>query len=194
MTYNEDLKRFKDKSHRLQSWDYGGNGKYFVTIDTYNKIHYFGEISGGKIQYSQIGQNAKKCWREIPVHFPFVQLDEWEVMPNHVHGIIIIDKSDENISPLPPDHDLKNEHAGTQNFASLPSDFQTNYPKNRFGPQSGNLASVIRGFKTGVTKFATMNHIEFKWQSRFYDKIIWNPEQLWMYRIYIQNNIRNWGK
>lgn len=83
---------YRIESTRLQSWNYGWNATYFVTINTKNRIRYFGEINDGKMIYSEIGNYAEKYWQEIPLHFPFVKLGSWVVMPNHVHGIIIINK------------------------------------------------------------------------------------------------------
>jgi REP element-mobilizing transposase RayT len=94
------MKKFKGKyripSARLQTWDYGNNGAYFLTLCTHNRETYFGNIEDGNMLLSEMGQIAQKHWNEIPEHFPFVILDEFIVMPNHVHGIIIIDKPDGN--------------------------------------------------------------------------------------------------
>ena len=90
--------RFKEKyripSARLQNWDYGWNGIYFITICVAGREHYFGEITKGKIRMSEIGLLAERFWFEIPQHFPFILLDAFVVMPNHIHGILIIDKVD----------------------------------------------------------------------------------------------------
>lgn len=64
---------------------------YFVTICTKDKIRYFGEIIDEKIVLNRLGKFAKQCWEDIPKHFPFVKLNEFIIMPNHVHGIIEID-------------------------------------------------------------------------------------------------------
>ena len=109
------MKKYKNKyrieTTRLKNWNYGWNGAYFITICTQNRIHYFGEIENREMQLSKIGKMAEKYWYEIPKHFPFVKLDAFIVMPNHIHGIIIIDKPDD-------------EHndgciVETQDFASL---------------------------------------------------------------------------
>ena len=84
--------KYRIETTRLQNWDYGWNAAYFITICTHNREHYFGEIADGKIRISEIGEIAEKYWFEIPVHFPFVKLDAFVVMPNHIHVIIIIDK------------------------------------------------------------------------------------------------------
>ena len=65
-------------------------------------------------------------------------------------------------------------------------------PNNRFGPQSKNLASVIRGFKIGVTKFARQNRIPFEWQPRYYEHLIRNTDELYFIMDYIENNVANW--
>ncbi len=88
-------------SARLQSWDYGSNGAYFITICTKNRKHFFGEISGGEMHLNELGKLAEKYWIEIPQHFTFIELGEFVVMPNHMHGILIIDKTDDANIDLP---------------------------------------------------------------------------------------------
>lgn len=84
--------KYRIKSTRLENWDYGNDAAYFVTICTQNREHYFGEIDNGIMQLSEIGKMTNKYWLEISNHFPFVQMDEFVIMPDHVHGIIIINK------------------------------------------------------------------------------------------------------
>jgi REP element-mobilizing transposase RayT len=183
--------KFKNKyrilSHRLQDWDYGSNGSYFVTICTQNRVHYFGEIESGKMILNVIGEQAETSFREIPIHFPFVKLGNFVVMPDHVHAIIIINKPDEIAvetqdlaSPQTPTS-IKH-HVETQDFASL----------HKFGPQSKNLASIVRGYKIGVTKFTRTMKIDFAWQPRFYDHIIRNSGSFERIQNYIINNPLNW--
>ena len=102
------MDKFKNKyripSARLRSWNYGSNGAYFITICTKNRKHFFGEIvetlhcnvstmhcNVSTMQLNEIGQLAEKFWLEIPTHFPFIELGNFVVMPNHTHGILIID-------------------------------------------------------------------------------------------------------
>lgn len=173
--------KYRIESTRLKNWDYGWNAPYFVTICTQNREYYFGDIIGGEMVLSEIGEMAQKYWHEIPEHFPFVQLGAFVVMPNHVHGIIIIDKPDDG------------RNVETQNFASLPEKTKQPEPKNQFGPQSKNLASIIRGFKIGVTKHARQIHADFAWQSRFHDHIIRDNKSFERIENYIINNPQNWG-
>jgi len=162
-------KKYKNK-YRIESaraywWDYGSNAAYFVTICTQNRAHFFGHIEDGAMFYEEIGDVAYECWQAIPEHFPFVILDEFVIMPNHVHGIIIINK--------PPEE-------------------QQEWRTNEFGPQSKNLASIMRGFKVGVKKYATINGIDFAWQTRYHDHIIRNETSFYRIKNYIKNNPKNW--
>ncbi len=186
---NEKYKnKYRIKSTRLQNWDYGWNGAYFVTICTKNRVHYFGKIIRRDaipcVSLSDIGKSAQKYWYEIPQHFPFVKLGAFVVMPNHIHGIIIIDKTD-NDATVVDDATVE-----TQNFASLR---QQRQPKNKFGPQSQNLASIIRGYKIGVTKYARNINPGFAWQPRYYDHIIRNQQAFDRIAQYIINNPLKWN-
>src|SRR5690606_30081265 len=95
------MEKYKNKyriaSARAQWWDYGWNGAYFITICTRNREHSFGEISGGKMVLSNTGVIADILWYEIPNHAPFVELGDFVVMPNHIHGILILNKPDANV-------------------------------------------------------------------------------------------------
>lgn len=87
--------KYRTSSAGLQNWNYGWNAAYFVTICTANRELFFGDIVNGEMKLSEIGAKANEYWLEIPDHFPFVKLDVYVVMPNHVHGIIIIDKQND---------------------------------------------------------------------------------------------------
>lgn len=90
---NKYLNKYRIPSARLQSWDYSSNGAYFITICTKSRNHYFGKISNGEMQLSDIGKLAVQFWLVIPNHFQYVELGNFVVMPNHVHGILIIDSN-----------------------------------------------------------------------------------------------------
>jgi REP element-mobilizing transposase RayT len=166
------MNRFKDKyrisSTRKKQWDYDGDGMYFITICTKNRTPYFGRIIDSNMQLSKIGKIAHACWMEIPEHFPFVELGEFIVMPDHIHGILTIHKNE--TKEIKPSGDVN----------------------NRFGPQSRNLASIIRGYKVGVTKFSRELQCSFGWQKSFHDVIILNAESYVAISKYIENNPMNW--
>lgn len=213
--------KYRNETTRLNYWDYGEAGWYYVTIVTKDRENLFGEIKIGEMILNNAGKNAFDCWVQIPIHFPHVMLDEFVIMPNHVHGIIIImekinsDKMDnKNDGARKPDGTQNNDGTrntvGTQNFASLrnrnfappqnyapPPNFE-NQRKimksgNKFGPQSKNLGSIIRGFKIGVTNWYRERCInDTIWQSRFHDHIIRDENELNRIRNYIINNPKNW--
>src|SRR5258706_3555087 len=159
---------------RLKNHDYGSDNWYFVTICTHNREHFLGEITKGEgaqdlahphLQPTTIGQIAHQYWTEIPNHFPFVVLDEFVIMPDHMHGVLYFDRPD----------------------------YAHRIPRpNEFGPQSKNLASVIRGYKAAVKKYATMNDIPFAWQSRYHDHVVRTERRLQIIQRYIRNNPRKW--
>jgi putative transposase len=155
------------KKIRADFWDYSNAAAYFITIVTQNRVPFFGEIVGEQMALSPAGQCAVDCWKGIPQHFPDVVIDEFVVMPDHMHGILIFTKK------------LNNN--------------EENVP-NRFGPQSLNLASVVRGFKVGVTKAARLHIQKFAWQSRYHDRIIRNAAEHERIRYYIRNNVVQHGK
>ena len=80
-------------SIRLKNYDYSQAGLYFVTVCTEYRLHLFGKIIDFEMKLNDAGKIAKKCWLEIPGHYPNVILHEYVIMPNHIHGIIEITKS-----------------------------------------------------------------------------------------------------
>jgi putative transposase len=81
---------FRRQSIRLENYDYSSNGAYFVTICTAQRLHLFGEIVNATMQLHDFRKIAHDYWLELPNHFPQILLDEFVIMPNHVHGIILI--------------------------------------------------------------------------------------------------------
>jgi REP element-mobilizing transposase RayT len=199
--------KFKNK-YRIQTvratWHDYKNGSYFVTICTKDREPYFGHIVDGQMSYTDLGISANDCLQAIPSHFPDTEIPEWIVMPNHIHAIIIINapapvvETQNLASPLQQTthhsktqilapHQLETTDNETQNFASLQGE-----PLQKFGPQSKNLASIIRGFKIGVTKYANEHNLSFAWQSRFHDHIIRNQYEMNRIADYINNNVVRW--
>src|SRR5690554_2732210 len=83
--------KYRNESIRLQGWDYGRAGLYFITICTKDREHFFGEINKGRMQVSPAGAIAHVLWYEIKNHSKNVELGEFVVMPNHLHGLLILD-------------------------------------------------------------------------------------------------------
>ena len=93
MSYNPEIHH--RRSIRLQGYDYTNTGIYFVTICSYQRQHLFGDIDNGEMKINAIGQIASNLWQKIPQHFPNVELDAFILMPDHLHGIIVISESTE---------------------------------------------------------------------------------------------------
>lgn len=158
--------------NRLKGFDYTQNGYYFVTICTHHREHFFGEVCEETMVLNAYGEIAKKCWESLPHHYPNCILDEYVIMPNHIHGIIVI-KNKENL-----------ERNGYKPFPTATDDFQKTH----------RLSEMIRGFKTFSSKtinskFGTK---QFQWQKSFYDHIIRDEEGLGNIREYIQQNPAKW--
>jgi len=178
--------KYRIPSARLQNWDYGWNAPYFVTICTKNRECYFGDIVNGEMLLSEIGKIVKTEWKKTFEIRPDMNLimGEYIIMPNHFHAIIIIGENKYNAQ--------RNTHCRDAMHCVSTPKTTTNDTKNKFGPQSKNLASIIRGFKIGVTKNARKIHADFAWQPRFHDHIIRNNESFQKITDYIANNPLNW--
>ena len=175
--------KYRIKSTRLQSWDYGCDGAYFITICTANRKHFFGNITDGKMNLSEIGKIAEKYWYEIPGHFPFVKLDSFVIMPNHLHGIL---NNDHNIGIVETRHALSLRQKPQKNT-------QKTIGQQRFQNQGKNtISSIVGSYKSVVTKYACRLDLDFAWQTRFYDHIIRNEISFSKIRDYIMNNVKNW--
>jgi putative transposase len=177
--------KYRIDSIRLKNWDYGTNGAYFITICTKNRKRFFGEIANNKMVLNEIGCLAYNFWAEIPKHFPFVELGNFQIMPNHTHGILIINKKnfvDETIVDV--------------NVETLQCNVSTTNDKNqkmsKISPKSGTISTIIRSYKSVVTNHARYANPDFGWQARFWDNIIWNSESFERIQNYIEKNPENW--
>ncbi len=88
--------KYRIASARLQTWDYASEGAYFITICTKDRIHYFGDVVNGKMILSNVGVIANLMWYEIVKHTKNIELGEFVVMPNHIHGILILNENVNN--------------------------------------------------------------------------------------------------
>ena len=171
--------KYRVESARLKGWDYRNPGYYFVTICTKNREHYFGYIADGEMHLSVEGEIAASCWREIPCHHTSVELDEFVIMPNHVHGIVLI-----------------NEYvvAGMSHSRSLQQGTsQRDTQKSAISPKAGSLSVIIRSYKSAVSRLIGLNGSkEFEWQARFYDRIVRDEKAFDKIREYIFNNALKW--
>ena len=192
--------KYRIESIRLPNRDYAANGWYFVTICTSNRLPFFGNIINGQMQLSAIGKIARQFWFEIPDHSKYTDIDEYVIMPNHVHGIVVINK------PNNYRRDVANYRRDVANYrrdvacnVSTKTVNNDEYDLSRamsgISPKSNSLGAIIRSYKSSVTRWCRKNgRLNFSWQSRFYDRIIRNDGSLDTIRQYIVNNPAKWEK
>lgn len=168
------------RSIRLPGHDYAAGGTYFVTINTAERRKRFGTLVNGRMANNEAGRMAADCWRAIPDHFPQASLDEWVIMPDHVHGIITIasgGRDDDGASTSHTCRDASPSSVRAKDFSPLPCGTGT----------SRTLGSIVRGFKIGVTKSLG----ESPWQRNYYEIIVRDGRALNAIRAYIRNNPDN---
>ena len=159
---------------RLAEFDYSQAGAYFVTIVAQDRKPLFGQIADGEMVLNEVGRMVEEVWDELPEHFSNVELSEFVVMPNHIHGIIIIT--------------VEATHASPQR--SVPSIM----PR---GPIPGSLGAIIGSFKSAATKrvHGFTNYKEGRlWQRNYYEHVIRNERDYQAIFDYILANPANWEK
>ena len=181
--------KYRIASARAQWWDYRNSAPYFVTGCTRNRKHFFGFIENGEMHLNDLGKYAWDCWYEIPDHFPFVELINFVVMPNHIHGLLYL----HNDFVLPNGVIVETLHATSlPPQPPQPPPQQKNQQMAIISPKQGSLSTVIRSYKSAVTKYANNNNLPAGWQSRFHDHIVRNAEEYQRIFDYITNNPKNW--
>jgi REP element-mobilizing transposase RayT len=145
-----------------------------MTICAHNRKCLFGEMTNGKIPLNDIGEIFSRCWHAIPKHFCYVTLDAFMVIPNHIHGIIIINNNN-------------NDNVGARH-ASPPQERPS-------GPEPQSIGAIVGSFKSAVTKH--INEIRATtsapvWQRNYYEHIIRNDDSLNVIRQYILDNPAAW--
>jgi putative transposase len=194
---DETMDKFQDKyriaSARLPNWDYRWAAAYFVTICTQNREHYFGEIANEQMQLSHAGVIADVLWHQIPHHAQNIELGAFVVMPNHIHGILIINGHVDNghhvetlhATSLPPSH---------PQTATANPDHQINEQMSKISPKSNSISTIIRSYKSAVSKHAHRLGLALQWQARFHDHIIRDDQVFQRISAYILNNPLCWDK
>jgi putative transposase len=154
------------KKHiRLRNFDYASENAYFITIKVKDGRHHLGKVRNGIMGLSEIGNKASLLLQEIPILHPYVHIDKFMVMPNHVHCILEIISKPNTI----------------------------NY-KNAYGkPVPGSVSVLINQYKGAVKKWCNENGYEwFQWQKRFHDSVIRDENAFRKISLYIENNPRKW--
>ncbi|MBU4016490.1 transposase [Patescibacteria group bacterium] len=190
MKYNPDIHH--RESIRLKGYDYFQNGAYFITICIQNRENRFGEIKNKKMFLNDPGRMIDTCWNKLTIKYCHITLDEFVVMPNHFHGIIIIDNKNVGV-PLVgtrkhADETLQiNKRAGTRPAPTIK--IQT----------IGNIIGAFKSISTHeyINGVKNNNWHSFDgrlWQKNYYEHIIRDERSLQEIREYIINNPSNWEK
>ncbi len=158
---------------RLSQFNYNWRNQFFVTICTKNRNYIFGNIKDKKMGLSSFGLMTKKCLQEIPEHFPEVTIDEFVIMPDHIHLILCFETSDNQI-PVP----VRDRHACHQT-----------------SPQHQKISVIIGSFKSAVTKQIRRNEPDIRqiWQRSFHDRLIRSDNDMERIRTYIKDNPKNYN-
>jgi len=158
-------------SIRLQQYDYGQLGAYFVTVCAHRRRSIFGQVDEGQVILTELGRLVSRLWRNIPRHHLDVQLDEFAVMPDHLHGLLVIEF----------------DRRGTIYRAPTKEGFSR--------PVPGSIPTVLRTFKGAVTREwrRSIGNPSYRvWQRGYYEHIIRSEQELDSVRRYIRTNPIRW--
>lgn len=167
MKYDPD--KHHRRSIRLKGFDYSQEGAYFVTVVTQDRACVFGEIVDGKMELNEPGRMVQTVWDELPNHYPGVEADAFVVMPNHVHGIIMV---------------------GAQFIAPSDGFDVTNQGVMNHAPTLGN---IVRAYKAASTRLIRQAGApDFAWQRNYYEHVVRDEKSLNRIRQYILDNPIRW--
>ena len=192
MNYNRD--KHHRRSIRIQGYDYSKAGAYYFTICCHKKQCLLGEIVSGVMHPNPIGETVEAIWNNLPRHFPFIELDAFVLMPNHVHGIILITENQFNfrgeafeqiVSDSQPEYSTLNTSPSFSDNSTLPH-----------GTQSGSLGAIVQNFKSVATR--RVNRLTRNkgtvWQRNYYEQIIRDEKAYENIRRYIVENPLRWDE
>ena len=202
------IKKYRRKnSLRKPGWDYRNDGAYFITICTKNRRRFFGRVVAGEMQLSPIGRIAHQYWNEIPQHTQNCALGEFVVMPDHIHGILILKNGRMNFnrrwmvsgspSTAMPARVFAckdpNNNYGQGHYLQHPDNNPKDHFKSEISPKAHSISVIVRSYKSAVTRQANMLGYRFGWQGKFHDSIIRNAISFFRVGRYIRNNPKKWS-
>lgn len=188
-TFKFDLQKLHRRSIRLKGYDYSQAGAYFVTLVTYQRDCLFGEIRDAKMIFNDFGTIADECWRAIPDHFQLVELGAHVIMPNHVHGIIVIRADDSSSARRGTIYRAPTIHTPTMRAPTERT------PTPQFGKTiPGSIAAIIGQYKSSVSRIIKQKHNATGiWQRNYYEHIIRDEKDLQRITDYIEANPLRWN-
>jgi len=189
MPSNFDPQKHHRRSIRLKGYDYSQPGGYFVTIVSWQRECLFGEIVDGRMELNQYGGIVQRWWNEIPNHFPNVETIAFVIMPNHVHGIIVITDIRRGTVPVPGVDGQTTQQDVDVDSLNLGGETPPLRPPT--------LGQVVAYFKYQSTKELNLLNetgaITKFWQRNYYEHIIRNEQEMQKIWDYIESNPVNWA-
>ncbi|UBF27441.1 transposase [Kovacikia minuta CCNUW1] len=182
MKYDPD--KHHRRSIRLQGYDYASAGAYFITICTHQRQCLFGAVVAGEMRLNEFGQIARSHWLKLPNYHSHLRLDEFVVMPNHLHGILVVADS-----PVGAGFDVQSM-VHTDNPLAKPAPTDALQQTSHHG-----IPEIIRGFKTfSARRINQIRRVSRTpvWQRNYYEHIIRDESSLERLRQYIHNNPQSW--
>jgi putative transposase len=181
------------RSLRLKEYDYSQAGAYFVTICTRNRECIFGHIYDSGMQLNDAGRMVQSVWDKLPTRFPGLGLDAFVVMPNHVHGVIVLVGAGLALSD--------NEGAGRGESCIRPGG-SGNHKDRPYGTAVGSVGRIMQAFKSMVTHEYVMGVRQHGWppfqgqlwQRNYYEHVIRKEDDLNDVRQYIFDNPAHWAE
>lgn len=178
-----DPRKHHRRSIRLQGYDYTRAGGYFVTIVAYHRVHLFGEIVKGKMIVNKFGRVVMQQWNKLPYRFHNIELGAFVVMPNHVHGIIVINDAGRGTA-----EDFNDPNEETPRRA----------PTEHFGkPIPGSIPTIVRSFKSAVSYRINLMRGTREipvWQRNYHERILRDHHEWDRIHRYIESNPSRWSE
>ena len=195
------------RSIRLPAFDYRERGAYFVTVCTHERRHLLGEVAGGMLRLNEVGRVVAACWDDLPRHYHGIELDAFVVMPNHIHGIIVLAGTPDvgDAAPGAQNESVVRARERATQVSPLPGrngDTRGTGPEPR-GPTRGSLGVIIGSFKASVTRrIGELARADATftlpapplWQRNYYEHILRDDAQLDRARRYILENPARWAE
>ena len=191
---------YRSDTLRLDDWDYRRSAWYFVTICTHDRIPYLGTVRNGTVGLSSAGCVAAQEWRRTPEVRPYVRLDAWIVMPNHVHGLIgITPESPARDDAAPSDESAHSDAVDASRWDESTGTNRNNHTSenagatNEFRLRAHSLGAIVGQYKSVCTKrIRSACRSDFGWQSRYYERIVRTRREQTAVRRYIHQNPAAW--
>lgn len=181
-----DPQKHHRRSIRLREFDYASAGGYFVTIVAWHRECLFGDVVDGEMKLNKYGKIADECWLAIPEHFPNVELGAYVIMPNHVHGIIVL-RANESL--------LTTKTVDGRRGAALLRPYHEEQNPHKINVKPGSLGAIVRSYKSAVSYRINKEHNATGiWQRNYYEHIIRSETDLQNKTDYIESNPLLWDK